>query len=174
MKKRYIKDGKTYFTPIQIPKEVEYIEKEKNENGEEIEVKKTKKIIQYTNVEKDILEAGYEVYIAPKISVEILVMRSNNTINKQTDNKILNDFVWNGNGFYLSMENQFNFKNLYDLRSVREYPITIKTKDGFTTLKSIKEVEDFYLSGVMFIEECLQDGWKQKAEAEAKIRSEYK
>lgn len=174
MKKRYIKDGKTYFTPIQIPKEVEYIKKEKNENGEEIEVKKTKKIIQYTNVEKDILEAGYEVYIAPKISVETLVMRSNNTINKQTDNKILNDFVWNGNGFYLSMENQFNFKNLYDLRSVREYPITIKTKDGFTTLKSIKEVEDFYLSGVMFIEECLQDGWKQKAEAEAKIRSEYK
>jgi hypothetical protein len=87
----------------------------KNENGEEIEVKKTKKIIQYTNVEKDILEAGYEVYIAPKTSVEILVMRSNSTINKQTDNKILNDFVWNGNGFYLSMENQFNFKNLYDL-----------------------------------------------------------
>ena len=174
MKKRYIKDGKTYFTPIQIPKEVEYIEKEKNENSEEIEVKKTKKIIQYNNVEKDILEAGYEVYIAPKISVETLVMRSNNTINKQTDNKILNDFVWNGNGFYLSMENQFNFKNLYDLRDIREYPITIKTKDGFTTLKSIKEVEDFYLSGVMFIEECLQDGWKQKAEAEAKIRSEYK
>lgn len=174
MKNRYIKEGKIYFTPIQIPKEVECIEKEKNENGEEIEIKKTKKIIQYTNVEKDILEAGYEVYIAPKTSVEILVMRSNNTINKQTDNKILNDFVWNGNGFYLSMENQFNFKNLYDLRSVREYPITIKTKDGFTTLKSVKEVEDFYLTGVKFVEECLKEGWQRKLEAEEKIRSEYK
>lgn len=173
MNKRYIKDGKIYFAPIQIPKEVEYIEKEKNENGEEIEVKKTKTVIKYTNIEKDILEAGYEVYIPPKTPLETLVIRSNNTINKQTDNKILNGFTWNGNGFYLSMENQFNFKNLYDLRNVRVYPITVKTKDGFTTLKSIEEVEDFYLSGVSFIEKCLTEGWKQKAEAEEKIRSEY-
>jgi hypothetical protein len=174
MKKRYIKEGNIYFTPIQIPKEVEYIEKEKNENGEEIEIKKTKKVIQYTNVEKDILEAGYKVYEAPKTSVDILVMRSNDKINKQTDNKILNDFTWNDNEFYLSMENQFNFKTLYDLRDEKEYPITIKTKTGFALLEDKFELSEFYLSGVQFVENCLKEGWQKKLDAEEEIRKNYK
>ena len=174
MKNRYIKEGKIYFTPIQIQKEVEYIEKEKNEAGEEIEVKKTKNVIQYTNVEKDILEAGYKVYVAPKISVETLVKRSVETINRETDERILNDFRWNGNEFYLSLENQFNFKNLYDLRERKEYPITIKTKTGFTTLEDVREVEEFYLAGVLFVEECLKEGWRRKAETEENIRNNYK
>ena len=174
MKNRYIKEGKIYFTPIQIQKEVEYIEKEKNEAGEEIEVKKTKKITNYTNVEKDILEAGYSVYVTPKLSVETLVKRSVETINRETDERILNDFRWNGNEFYLSLENQFNFKNLYDLRERKEYPITIKTKTGFTTLEDVKEVEEFYLAGVLFVEECLKEGWRRKAETEENIRNNYK
>ena len=174
MNKKYIKDNRVYTTPIKIQKEVEYIEKEKNENGEEIEIKKTKKIIQYTNVEKDILEAGYSVYVTPKLSVETLIKRSIETINRETDEKILNDFVWRDNEFYLSMENQFNFKNLYDLRSVREYPITIKTKTGFTTLNDVHDVEEFYLEGVRFVEECLKEGWERKAREEEKIREAYK
>jgi hypothetical protein len=174
MNKRYTKDNKVYNTPIKIEKTIEYIEKEKNEAGEEIEVKKTKNVIQYTNVEKDILEAGYKVYVAPKISVETLVKRSNETINREIDRKILNDFVWKDNEFYLSMENQFNFKNLYDLRSVKKYPITIKSKTGFITLESAEEVEDFYISGVMFIEATLQEGWQKKKDEEEKIRSKTK
>ena len=173
MNKKYIKDNRVYTTPIQIQKEVEYIEKEKNENGEEIEVKKTKKITNYTNVEKDILEAGYSVYVTPKLSVETLVKRSVETINRETDERILNDFRWNGNEFYLSLENQFNFKNLYDLRERKEYPITIKTKTGFTTLEDVKEVEEFYLAGVLFVEECLKEGWRRKAETEENIRNNY-
>ena len=174
MNKKYIKDNRVYTTPIQIQKEVEYIEKEKNENGEEIEIKKTKKITQYTNVEKDILEAGYSVYVTPKLSVETLVKRSVENINKETDERILNDFVWRDNEFYLSLENQFNFKNLYDLRERKEYPITIKTKTGFTTLNDVQDVEEFYLAGFKFIEECLKEGWEKKAASEEKIRSEYK
>ena len=174
MKNRYIKEGKIYFTPIQIPKEVEYIEKEKNENGEEIEVKKTKNVIQYTNVEKDILEAGYSVYVTPKLSVETLVKRSVETINRETDERILNDFRWRDYEFYLSLENQFNFKNLYDLREVKEYPITIKTKTGFTTLNDVHDVEEFYLAGVKFVEECLKECWERKADAEKSIREAHK
>ena len=174
MKNRYIKEGKIYFTPIKIQKEVEYIEKEKNENGEEIEIKKKKKVNQYTNIEKDILEAGYSVYVTPKLSVEILVKRSVETINRETDEKILNDFVWKDNEFYLSLENQFNFKNLYDLRDIKEYPVTIKTKTGFTTLNDVHDVEEFYLSGVKFVEECLKEGWERKAREEAKIREAHK
>ena len=174
MNKKYIKDNRVYTTPIKIQKEVEYIEKEKNENGEEIEIKKTKKITKYTNVEKDILEAGYSVYVTPKLSVETLVKRSIETINRETDERILNDFVWNGNEIYLSMENQFNFKNLYDLRERKEYPVTIKTKTGFTTLNDVREVEEFYLEGVRFVEGCLKEGWERKAEAEKSIREVHK
>ena len=86
----------------------------------------------------------------------------------------MNDFKWRGNEFYLSLENQFNFKNLYDLREVKEYPITIKTKTGFTTLNDVHDVEEFYLEGVRFVEECLKECWKLKAESEEKIRNNYK
>jgi hypothetical protein len=136
MKQRYIKNGKTFYTPILIEKEVEVKEKQKDENGNEIEIKTLKKVKVYTNVEKEILAAGYAKYIAPKVPLTTLIYRSNDSINKKTDNKILNDFTWNGNSFYLTMENQFNYKNLYDLRALKEYPITIKTKDGFTKLNN--------------------------------------
>ena len=86
----------------------------------------------------------------------------------------MNDFVWRDNEFYLSLENQFNFKNLYDLREMKEYPITIKTKTGFTTLNDVHDVEEFYLEGVRFVEECLKEGWERKAREEEKIREAHK
>jgi hypothetical protein len=173
MNKRYIKDNKVYTTPIKIKKTIEYIEKEKNEAGKEIEVKKTKNVIQYTNVEKDILEAGYKVYEVPKLSVETLVKRSNETINREIDRKILNDFVYQGNEFYLTTENQTNFANLFIARDFMEYPQLVKTKTGFMKIKDAGEVSGFYLSGVTFIKTCLEEGWKKKAEAEAQIISGY-
>ena len=112
--------------------------------------------------------------MTPKLSVETLVKRSVETINRETDERILNDFVWNGNEFYLSLENQFNFKNLYDLRNMKEYPITIKTKTGFTTLNDVHDVEEFYLAGVEFIENCLKECWERKAQAEKSIIEAHK
>lgn len=165
MKKRYVKNGIPYFTPIVISKEVEYIDVDG--------VQKTKTIMQYTNDENEILAAGYQIYTPPKTSLSTLIKRSNERINREIDRKILNDFVWNENEFYLSMENQFNFKNLYDLREMKEYPITIKTKDGFTLLENQSEVTSFYLSGVTFIEECLKEGWQKKIDAEEEIRKTY-
>lgn len=178
MSKRYIKDGKIYSLPIALQKQMEFIDKEyslNEETGETVETEiKTKKIVTvYTNNEKTILEAGYEVYTPPKRTLESLIMQSNTKINRQTDRKILNDFVYNGYKFYLTMENQFNFKNLYDLRFVREYPVMVKTADGFMQLDNAEHVETFYLAGVKFIETCLEQGWKQKAEAEAEIRKNY-
>lgn len=161
--KYYIKNGKIEKTPIKIE-----TEKEVEENG----IKKQIKNYKFTTDEKTILEAGYEIYIPAQVSVEKLVEASNSFINKQTDQKILNDFIYNNNEFYLSMENQFNFKNLYDLRNQRKYPVTVKTKTGFMELKTPEEVESFYLAGVIFIENCLTEGWKLKAEAEKKIRTD--
>lgn len=178
MSKRYAKDGKIYSLPIALQKQMEFIDKEyslNEETGETVETEiKTKKMVTvYTNNEKTILEAGYEVYTPPKRTLESLIMQSNNSINSQTDRKILNDFEYNGNKFYLTMENQFNFKNLYDLRFVREYPVMVKTATGFMQLNNSTEVETFYLTGVKFIETCLEEGWQKKAAAETEIRKKY-
>ena len=154
--KQYIKDGKIYNSPV--------------------EVKISDKITTYTNNEKFLKEHGYEEYVPTlyKPTMEEEIEDSVKMINEETDERILNDFVWNGNEFYLSLENQFNFKNLYDLREVKEYPIAIKTKTGFTTLNDVKEVEEFYLSGVKFVENCLKECWERKADAEKSIREAHK
>lgn len=153
--KQYIKDGKIYNLPVEV------------KIGDEVT---------YTNNEMFLKEHGYEEYIQKpyKPTMEEEIEYSVKMINEETDERILNDFKWRDNEFYLSLENQFNFKNLYDLRERKEYPITIKTKTGFTTLNDVKEVEEFYLAGFKFIEECLKEGWEKKAASEEKIRSEYK
>lgn len=153
--KQYIKDGKIYNLPVEV------------KIGDEVT---------YTNNEMFLKEHGYEEYIQKpyKPTMEEEIEESVKTINRETDERILNDFVWKDNEFYLSLENQFNFKNLYDLRERKEYPITIKTKTGFTTLNDVKEVEEFYLSGVKFVEECLKECWERKAREEAKIREAHK
>jgi hypothetical protein len=173
MKKRYIKNNKIYLAPIIISKEVEYTEKIKDENGVETEVKKTKKVNQYTNDEKTILAAGYKVYEPPKATLESLIDNSNGRINAITNRKILNEFVYNGYEFYLTSENQTNFANMYIARDFLDYPQKVKTKDGFMDLADASEVTNFYLAGVQFIKQCLEDGWRQKAEAEAIIRKNF-
>ena len=153
--KQYIKDGKIYNLPVEV------------KIGDEVT---------YTNNEMFLKEHGYEEYIQKpyKPTMEEEIENSIRLINRETDERILNDFVWNGNEFYLSLENQFNFKNLYDLRDIKEYPITIKTKTGFTTLNDVHDVEEFYLAGVEFIENCLKECWERKAREEAKIREAHK
>ena len=153
--KQYIKDGKSYNLPVEV------------KIGDEVT---------YTNNEMFLKEHGYEEYIQTpyKPTMEEEIENSIRLINEETDEKILNNFVWNGNEFYLSLENQFNFKNLYDLRNIKEYPITIKTKTGFTTLNNVHDVEEFYLAGVKFVEECLKECWERKAREEEKIREAHK
>ena len=153
--KQYIKDGKIYNLPVEV------------KIGDEVT---------YTNNEAFLKEHGYEEYIQKpyKPTIEEEIENSIRLINEETDKKILNNFVWNGNEFYLSLENQFNFKNLYDLREIKEYPITIKTKTGFATLNDEYELSSFYLEGVRFVEECLKECWERKAQAEKSIREAYK
>lgn len=153
--KQYIKDGEIYNAPLKI------------KDGEKTIV---------TNNDSVAKKYGYELYspVVDNPSLEQMIAESVERINKECDEKILNEFFWNGNEYYLSLENQFNFKNLYDLRNLKQYPVTIKTKTGFTDLNSPEEVEDFYLSGVMFIEKCLGICWEEKARAEQELRKSYK
>lgn len=149
---KFIKDNKIFNLPI--------------------ELKIGEKIVQTNDIEL-LKKNGYEVYVENKKSLQELINESNELINRETDEKILNDFVWNGNEFYLTMENQFNFKTLYDLKEFQEFPITIKTKNGFTELNDMGDLSGFYLDGVKFIENCIKEGWTKKAAAELKIKESY-
>lgn len=84
------------------------------------------------------------------------------SINKKCDNEILNDFKWKNNEFYLSMENQMNFANLYTAKDLLSYPQTIKTKTGYIELQNANEVTEFYIAGVNHIKTCLEKCWKEK------------
>lgn len=127
----------------------------------------------FNPTEAQLIADYWRPYIKPRRSVQSLILESDTAINRETDRKILNEFTWNGEQFYLTMENQFNFKNLYDLRDMREYPVLIKTKTGFMQLDNAEEVAEFYLAGVNFVDQCLKEGWVKKAEAADKIEKEY-
>ena len=105
--------------------------------------------------------------------LEILIQESNDEINKRTDAKILNNFVWKESEFYLTAENQMNFANMYIAKDYLTYPQTVKTKTGFIELSSAQEVTEFYLSGIQFVKLCLEEGWLEKEEAETEIRNSY-
>lgn len=96
-----------------------------------------------------------------------------NVVNQQTDDKILNDFVWRDNEFYLTIENQTNFANMYIAKDFLEFPQTIKTKFGYMEIETKEDVQDFYLSAINFVKTCLEAGWKEKQEKEAEIRAKY-
>ena len=126
----------------------------------------------FNPTDAQLLEDGWVLQESIKPSVEQLIQNSDKHINRDVDRLIRNGFTWAGEGFYLTLENQFNYKNLYDLRSIKSYPVVIKTRTGFMQLENEKEVSDFYLAVVNYIDQCLKDGWVRKAEAADKIRKE--
>jgi hypothetical protein len=89
--------------------------------------------------------------------------------NKEIDEHILTGFTWNNMKIWLSKENQFNYKTAYDLAiqtNGNMLPITFKFGDDenvtYYEFKTVKELTDFYLASVNFIQETLKNGWKKK------------
>lgn len=136
------------------------------------EINSNKKLLEYDEISGLYLIDNPD-YIQPEINISGMIQDSIKNINAETDQKILTGFWHNGINFYLSMENQFNFKNEYDLRDTLEYPVTVKTMDDFYQIKSAEEYEEFYLAAVKFIRNCIEEGWQKKAEAEQQIISTY-
>lgn len=149
---QFIKDDKIYNSPITI-------------------INKNEKII--SSDPAFLKQYGYEVYVRQprKLSIEEKIQNAIEIINKNTDEKILNEFVWNDEEFYLTIENQTNFANLFIAKDYITYPQTIKTKNGYFVLNNKEEVTEFYLAGVTFIKECLEAGWQEKIDAEERIRN---
>ena len=123
-----------------------------------------------------------------KIDIDIIKKAITDDINKQTDEKILNGFVWNDNPVWLSSENQFNFKAAYDLAiqtngaslpvkfKIGETPVTyvnkgteeepIWVKEGgepiYHIFETVEDLADFYTKAVAHINNCLNEGWQKK------------
>ena len=92
------------------------------------------------------------------------------SINKDTDHKILTGFTWNNIHVYLSIENQRNFSEAYHMAqsSSSILPITFKlgeNEDGepvYHTFSTSYELSDFYTKAFAYINQCLNEGWQRK------------
>lgn len=90
-------------------------------------------------------------------------------INTNTDEKILNGFVWKSMPIWLSTENQFNYKAAYDLAvqtGGQSLPIKFKfgtdKKPIYHTFNTLDDFQEFYTASLVFIQQAIDDGWKEK------------
>ena len=91
-------------------------------------------------------------------------------VNKSVDEKILTGYVWNGMPVWLSSENQFNYKSVYDLALRDSSVLPLKFKMGedadgnvvYHTFETIDELSDFYVGAIKYINNCINEGWTEK------------
>lgn len=91
------------------------------------------------------------------------------TINNETDRKILEGFVWKDMPVWLSTENQFNYKAAYDL-AVQTNGATLPVRFKFGTdavpvyynFESLEDFADFYTQAMVHINMVLNEGWAEK------------
>lgn len=89
--------------------------------------------------------------------------------NDETNNRILSGLVWKDMKIWLSNENQFNYKTVYDIAIQTEgknLPVIFKFGDSdnpqYYTFKTIEDLSDFYFKSVEHIQSSLELGWKKK------------
>ena len=133
-------------------------------------------VISYGLVEKEDGKAEwYEVVFykkqTAKPTIEQVKKAVLDDINKQTDEKILNGFVWNDMPVYLSDENQRNFSEAQRIAMIMPdaiLPVTFKLGEQadetpiYYEFTTAEELTGFYLQAVAFINQTLADGWQRK------------
>ena len=93
-------------------------------------------------------------------------------IDAQTDEKILNGYEFTPDGaetpivVWLSAESQRNFSEAQRLEIV---PIKFKLNEDaetkepiYHTFETLEELNRFYIGGVQYINQCLNEGWQRK------------
>ena len=98
-----------------------------------------------------------------------LVTALNDWVNNYVKDKIVSGFSWNGMQVWLSLENQVNYKSIYDLAvqgNENVLPVTFKfgTDDSpiLYTFSSMEELADFYTKAMRHIQDALNEGWASK------------
>ena len=117
----------------------------------------------------------YEVYFNKKQvaqpSLEQIKDAVINDIDAHTDAKILNGYQFTPDGeenpitVWLSKESQMNFSEAHRLQIV---PVKFKLNETddkhpiYHTFETFEELNRFYIGGVAYINQCLNEGWVQK------------
>ena len=127
----------------------------------------------------------YEIYIYKtkkgSISLQEIKDAIIKDINDRVDENILCGYPWtvlHGDDagkavkVWLSKENQSNFKAKYDLHYQKpealSFPLPYKISEDddqngiFEEFATFEELEQFYLGGIGYIEQCYQAGWAEK------------
>lgn len=92
-------------------------------------------------------------------------------INRRTEDKILTGLIYDGHMVWLSSENQFNYKALYDLAHQSKgisLPVTVKLgtdeEPHYMEIDSMAKMGDFYMAALYHVRRTLEEGWKMKDE----------
>jgi hypothetical protein len=93
--------------------------------------------------------------------------------NEQINAEIISTFKYKGNNVWLSQENQFNYKAAYDLAvqsGGTTLPVTFKfgtdEKPVYYKFTTMKDLSDFYISAMEYVQKSLEKGWKKKDEVD--------
>lgn len=92
--------------------------------------------------------------------------------NNKCDSEILNGMSWGGHQVYLSRENQFNYKALYDLavQGAPVMPAVFRIGYDFHEFTTIKELSEFYIASVEHVNSCLHKCWQAKEAINAEMQ----
>ena len=117
----------------------------------------------------------YEIYLAKKqinnLTLQMVKDAIIKDIDARTDAKILNGYPFTPDGaeepiiVWLSKESQTNFSEAQRLQII---PVKFKlneTEDKqpiYHTFETVEELDRFYLGGVQYINQCLNEGWAEK------------
>lgn len=89
--------------------------------------------------------------------------------NEKADKEIICGFIWNDMSIWLSIENQINYKAIYDLMNINElavFPLHLKfRKDGDDIMYSFMTKDDyldFYEKQIIYVKNVLQKYWNIK------------
>ena len=127
------------------------------------------------NINGTDLYEWFEIYI-PKKAVNQLSLQDVKDaiikdINDRTDARILNGYQFTPSGseepvtVWLSTENQHNFQEAQRLQVV---PVKFKLNEDenkqpiYHIFTTTEELDAFYLGGVQYVQQCLNEGWAEK------------
>ena len=117
----------------------------------------------------------YEIYLPKKQNAQLTFQMVKDAIiadiDAQTDEKILDGYEFTPDGadtsiiVWLSKESQTNFSEAHRLQIV---PVKFKLNETadkqpiYHTFETFEELNRFYVGGVAYINQCLNEGWQRK------------
>lgn len=114
----------------------------------------------------EVVENYDNEFISNELNLKALLI---NGLNREIQNKIISGFVWKGMKVWLSIENQMNYKNNYDLAISTNgdiLPVTFKFgKDEepvYYQFNNLEDLEEFYIAMNTHISNTLFEGWNKK------------